>query len=74
VDQLQSLLETSRGGGEAVEGFFKLHKVTRLSGHKYSLENHCWVLSVVFLCPVNLIRDVVGGEGFVRPVQALVFP
>ena len=28
VDQLQSLLEATRGGGgEAVEGFFRLHKV-----------------------------------------------
>jgi len=27
----------------------------------------------LFLCPVNLIRGVVEGGGFVGPVQALVF-
>ena len=28
---------------------------------------------LVFLHPVNLVRGVVEGKGFVRPVQALVF-
>jgi len=31
-------------------------------------------LELVFLCPVNLIRGVVRGEGFIRLVQALAFP
>ena len=31
------------------------------------------LLELVFLCPVNLIRGVVEGEGFIRPVQAFMF-
>ena len=30
-------------------------------------------VALVLLCPGNLIRSMVKGEGFVRPVQAFVF-
>ena len=58
---------------------FTAKPITQVCWHAGTYGEHYFVhrtlcpLELVFLRPVNLIRGVVKGKGFVRPVQVLVF-
>ena len=61
VDQLRHLLETERGaGGEAVEAFFRLHKVTHTHTHSHSYAHthtiiHSHTLQETQACAMALV-------------------